>query len=284
MRAATLSARRFARSHSEDAARMLEQYNPAEAAAFLDRVPSATAAHVLDHMSPLHGAACLGSMEPERARDVAISIAPSILAGLLRRLPPETRGLLLDPAPVELRQLVERLLTFPEGTVGAATDPDITTMPGDLSVTEAKRRLRRHTSKLHHQIYIVGGNRQLVGVLHVRELMRADSKVAVSSMMQRATVTLRASGRLASTYFHPAWNRMDAIPVVDESGMLVGVLRHRQMRRLQSSPSAGGLVGALLGLGELYWVGLTAFLPVAAGAQSTESATSRFQAGADHAQ
>jgi magnesium transporter len=268
--------------HPDDTARLLEHYTPVEAAAFLDSIPSATAAAVLDHMSHLHGAACLESMGPERAREAAVAVAPSVLAALLRPFPTEKRGNLLDSVPFELRQLVERLLTFPEGTVGAATDPDVTTMPGDLSVTEAKRRLRRHTDKFHHEIYVVSDNRQLVGVLHVRELMRADSKTVIAGMMQRATVTLRASTRLASTYFHPAWNRMDAIPVVDDSGVLVGVLRHRQIRRLQSSPGAGGLVGALLGLGELYWVGLTTFLPVATGTESPESATSRFQAGVDH--
>ena len=101
-------------------------------------------------------------------------------------------------------------------------------------------------------------------------------------MMQPATVRLPATAKLASTYSHPAWSRMDAIPVVDDSGILVGVLRHRQVRRLLSTPGTGGLMRALLGLGELYWVGLTTFLPVGVDAHARDATTQRSNGG-DHA-
>jgi Mg/Co/Ni transporter MgtE len=284
MRATQMSARQFAANHPADAAALLEQYALAEAAAFLDGLPASSAAAVLCHMSQPHGAACLASMEVARACQVAAVLAPSRLATLLRRLPPERRRLLLDSAPAELRHLVDRLVTFADGTVGAVTDPDIVTMPRDRTVAEAIRWLRRHSGQFHDQIYAVGENHELVGVLHMSELMRADSKATIASLMQKATVRLPASGRLVGASFHPAWNQMDAIPVVDDSGTLVGVVRHRHIRRMQTSPGAAGLVDALLQLGELYWVGLTTFFPMAAGVRSRDTATDRSTAGADHEQ
>jgi magnesium transporter len=262
MKAAQMSARQFAANHPDETARLLEQYAPQETAEFLDSLTAPVAAAVVSHMIHMHGAECLASMAAERAGAVATALAPSILAALLRRLTMERREALLNSVSSDLRRLVERLLTFAGDTVGAVTDPDIVTLPESITVSETRRYLRRHQGTYHHHLYVTGENRQLAGVVHVGELMRADSKLSLSGLMEPAPFRLPASGSLASARLHPAWNRLDAMPVVDDTGMLLGVVRHRQLRGEQASPGTVGLVGALLGLGELYWIGLSAFLPV----------------------
>ena len=53
---------------------------------------------------------------------------------------------------------------------------------------------------------------------------------------------------------------MAELPVVDAAGVLLGVFRHRQLRQLQSAQQPGGVTSAIVGLSELYWIGLAKFL------------------------
>lgn len=63
---------------------------------------------------------------------------------------------------------------------------------------------------------------------------------------------------------HPGWREWDALPVVERSGAFVGAIKHKTLRRLGGPDidPAGmqPLVQVLVGLGELYWLGLTGLL------------------------
>jgi hypothetical protein len=69
--------------------------------------------------------------------------------------------------------------------------------------------------------------------------------------MHRRVVRVPAFTPLAELMVHPAWRNLDAIPVVDGSGVLVGVLQHRVLRRLDSTDNkktnalGGGMAVAL---------------------------------------
>jgi len=107
---------------------------------------------------------------------------------------------------------------------------------------------------------VVDRGRRLIGYLHVRDLVRASPKVPITSVMRPASVQIQASARLANSISHPAWRELDAIPVVDKGRVLLGILRHRQLRRLQSSQARGDLAETLFGLSELYWMGLSTLM------------------------
>ncbi len=261
MPATQVCACRFSAAHPEDAARLLEQSPAAESALFLSDLPVADAARVLRQMSLASGAENLSLMNLQQAAALTDQLPLDSAASLLRRLGPDRRTDLLAALPVERRDYLKQLLEYPDGTLGAVIDPEVLALPNDISVAEAERLLRKHAGLFHHQLYVVDRGRRLLGFLHIRELLRAPGKAPVSSVMSPAAVRLPAKARLSSSLSHPAWAESDAIPVVDDSGVLLGIVRHRQLRRLQSSTTTGGITGTLLGLSELYWVGLSAFLP-----------------------
>ncbi|MEJ2237166.1 MAG: CBS domain-containing protein [Gemmatimonadales bacterium] len=279
MKAVQLCARHFAETHPDDAARLVEQSVSAEAAEFLAELPPNITASILSQMSLTAGAESLSLLDQERAAAVVTELGVVSAASLLRRLDAARRTELVAALPEERREQLKLLLEYPDGTVGAAADPEVLAIPSDLTSEAAQRLLRRRTGMFHHQLYVVDRAGRLRGYVHVRDLVRAAPKEPVSGVMRPATTQLQASAKMASTVSHPAWRDMDAIPVVDKSGILLGILRHRQLRRLAARPADSSLTGTLLGFSELYWLGLSMFLPFVQGTSRQDQIDTRLNRG-----
>ena len=259
----SLCAREFAATHPAEAARLLDQQDTASAMPFLCGLPADTLATVLAQMSAGAAAEVSALLDPPHAAAAAVAMPVDSVSILLRRLDSERRTVVLASLNEDVRDQLIRILEYSEGTVGSLVDPEVLAIPDDLTVEAAQKLVRRRKAMFHHQLYVVDRSKRLLGYIHVRDLVRSPAKTAVTSVMRRPTVQLRASSSLASSLSHSAWHQMDAIPVVDNTGVLLGVLRHRQLRRLQTSRSGGGLTDTLFSLSELYWMVLsTLMLPV----------------------
>ncbi len=256
-----LCARHFAEAHPADAARVLEQAPSAEVAVLLRKLSPEVCAGVVSQMSLAAAAETLSSLDSEYAATICGELSPGIGALLLRRIDSSQRMGIMARLPEDRRQELDRLLEYPDGTVGAATDPEVLAIPSDLTCEAAQRLLRRRRGTFHHQLYVVDRTRRLLGHVHVRDLLRASPKLPVTTLMQPAAVQLQAGARMTTVVSNPAWRLMDAAPVVDKAGVLLGILRHRQLRRLGEAPAGVGITGTLVGLSELYWIGLSRFLP-----------------------
>jgi Mg/Co/Ni transporter MgtE len=262
MRAQNVCARGFAETHPEDAARLIEQYPASESAAFLEVLPPGSAAGVIERMSPAMGADCLAALSPARGAAVLTALPPRVAVALLRRVTPAQQDTLLSTLPADTTHRFRRLLSYPEDTVGSIADPGVLALPQDLSVGDALRQIRRHSATAHHHIYVVDRAQRLVGVMHIRDLVSASAKAMLTGIMRSAHISLAATTRLTTAAAHPGWREIDALPVSDDTGVLLGMVRYRQLRRLDAMAGAGSLADTLLGLGELYWMGLSTFLPV----------------------
>ncbi len=265
MTSVQLCARHFAETHPDDAARLFEQSVSAEVAEFFGELSPGVVAGIVTQMSLAAGAENLSLLAPEHAAKVAEELTPTSAAALLRRLDPARRAELIAALPEERREQLKLLMEYPEGTVGAATDPEVLAIPTDLTSEAAQRLLRRRRGLFHHQLYVVDRAGRLHGYLHVRDLVRAAPEDPVASAMRPATMQLQASAKIASAASHPAWRDMDAVPVVDKAGSLLGILRHRALRRLGGQSADAGLTETVLRFSELYWIGLSMFLPTVHG-------------------
>lgn len=248
----------FLRRHPVSSARTLERFDPADAAAALDHVDAGDAAGVLGRMAPSQAAASLDALD--EPGPVLSRMEEDAAAVLLRRLPEERWRRLLGLVRPEVAALLGRVLAFPEGTAGAIADPTVLALPVDVSAEEASERVRRSAETVMYYLYVVDRAGVLVGVLSLRELMLADPRDRVETLMRGSPARLRASAGRVEVVEHPGWLEFHALPVVDGQGRFVGVVRYETLRMLareaEGSPAAG-LTSTALALGELYWVGLT---------------------------
>ena len=79
--------------------------------------------------------------------------------------------------------------------------------------------------------------------------------------MRRPVSSLPSTADRAAILSHPGWRVFHDLPVVDQGGRFVGVLRHETVRRLETEGLSAvpheRVLGTALAFGELCWVTLS---------------------------
>ncbi len=289
-------ARAFVEAHPDAAALLLERMPPGDAAAFLEQLPLVTAAEALKRMALALGADAAERLSEERAAAILALLPADSAAGLLRRMESSRQPALLARLPEDVAANVMVLLRYPEQTAGAYMDTRVLALPQEMTVGEARARLRRAARQALFYIYVVDREQQLAGVVNLRELMLADSKLPLADVMYRNVSRIPAGADHAEILAHPAWRDVHALPVVDERNVFLGAIRYRTLRILEaeyaSRRQSQSPAVLAISLGELYWLGIARLLQrlqpggnhehqVAAHAGSEQAPMERANAAAD---
>ena len=252
-------ARAFLTEHPAEAALALERM-PGDRRASAVREMPVEAAAALAHMISSAAAACLSRLTAAEAAPALEALPIDAAIAALRRLPNEDAGRLLDALPREKQEALRRVLRYPEGTAAALMDPAVFALPADITVAEARLRLRREARWLLHYLFVVDRSGRLVGVLDIPELMRASARDAIRTVMRDQVGHLPAWTPSAAVRAHPGWRSFHAMPVTDDDGRLIGAIRYQTLRQLEQEVDAG--MGAQLAsvtagaLGELFHLGV----------------------------
>jgi len=244
--------------------------HPAEAAGVLQRLPVEKAAPLLLSLQPRamerlleqlpadFAAECLLALERSAACRLLVSLDLELQMRVLRRLDARQRDDLLRDVKPELAATLRRILRYPNDTAGALMEAPLASVPHDISVREALKRVRRVRRGLKFYVYVVNGQQQLTGVLTLHELLNAPAARPVSDIMTRKVISLAAGETMAVVAESPYWHKYNALPVTDQDGVLVGVIRQRNLRRFLDSRQMlngpGSAVGVILSVGELFSV------------------------------
>lgn len=267
-------ARAFLDSHPSRAAMALERMPLAQAAAVLHDVPAATAALVLHDMNIPYASRCLTHLASIGKATAAAAMIAELTsddgASIVRVMDAEHRPKVLDALPELLRDDIERMLPYADGTAGSVMDPSVFRLPDDVLVADARTRLVRAAREVLYYLYVVDREHRLVGVLDIPELMAARARDPVSTTMHREVERINVFAPVALVREHAGWQRFHALPVVDEDDRLLGAIRYQTLRRLEReaarvSPLPANLTaGALAELFQLGTSGLVAGLAATA--------------------
>jgi magnesium transporter len=259
MQGAQILAMGFLRDHPDEAAAVLEGRPADEVADLLAEAPAELTATLLQRMTTPSATACLRGMPSAAASAAAQMLPVGTLAGLVRQMDATDAEVVLRALPRGARTGLERILRYPEDTAGALMDPRVTALPQDITVENATARLRKLRQASIYYYYVVDREQHLVGVLTVRELLLAPRRELLSQVMHAPVERLPAETQRKAILGHPAWQVYHALPVVDEEGRFVGVMRYETLRRLEreevpSTPTTAAMETAMR-LGELIWIG-----------------------------
>lgn len=249
-------AQRYARSHPQAAAKRLADLPGDEAAVFLEGLEPEIATSIVADFRPEEAASVLECVSTGRASEILTMLNLNDGVAILRHLPHDACDRILLGLPASLASRARSALAFPAGTAGALADAAVSTFDAETTAGEA---LSRGIDPRLPYLYIVDREHRPVGVLHVRDLLQADQTTPLRSIMKAPVHTITSSAPLNTIHRHGAWSTLDALPVVDGRGALVGVIRHKALRAAGPPVMAGGPTSAvktLLDLGEVYWSGL----------------------------
>lgn len=279
----TRLARALLTEHPGVAAQALERLPADRRTAVVKALPQDTAPAVAG-MVASSAAEALAQLSAEEAAPLLARLPLDAAIVLLRRLPPDVAERVIEGLPAATQTSFRSVLRYAEGTAAAVMDPAVLVLPDDISVAEARVRLRREARGLLYYLYIVNRDGRLVGVVDIAELMRARSRDALRQIMHERVEHLPAWTPAAAVRAHPGWRSYHAMPVTDEGGRLLGAIRYQTLRRLEQDGGDGRgpqvtavTVGAL---GELFRLGIAGLVEgVAAAAAPAGPPTSPSREG-----
>ncbi|MDX1527975.1 MAG: CBS domain-containing protein [Gammaproteobacteria bacterium] len=259
----------FMRKHPAAASRLLENFSPRQLSELFEHSSAEAIAPTLEYLSADHGADCLAHMKPESAARLLSAVHTDFQVAMLRVAKPEVRDRLLQALGDEISEPLKLMLRYPEGTVGELMDAFVFSVPDDISVQETLKRARAASLEVPFYIYVLNRTQKLVGVASLKNLIRAKRSDPVSSLMNRDVVALNPLAPQKEMIKSPYWRTFHTLPVTEEDGVFLGVVRYETISRLREElgPESEDehIVDTALALSELYWVGLAGVIDGIAG-------------------
>ncbi len=216
----------------------LRELHPVDRAEAFTDLEDHEVAALLPELSPRTTARLLTELEDREAVDLAETLDTDRLADALDRMEPDEAADVLgdlDPqratevlAEMEGARGVLPLLSYPDNTAGGRMTTSFIALPELISAAGAIDLLRRVEpgSDTPYYLYVQDPAGRLVGVVGMRELLLASPEAAVQSFMKSKVNFVQIHddqevvARLISRY------GLGAIPVVDDQGVLRGVISH----------------------------------------------------------
>jgi magnesium transporter len=258
----------FIKEHPVDAARILEQLPTDNIVKFLTDVPPVLAAKVSNFIPPLKASKYLENLDYKKAAAIIEKLTVEVATALLRRVEESKRLAILEVLPDDIMKLLSLVLQYPENTAGALMDPQVFTVFDDISVKEAIKEIRSNPEHVFYHIPVISREQVFLGLVNIRELMIAEPESRVASVIHTGIGTLLPNANRETILAHPDWRIYHELPVVDQTGIFLGLISYQVVRRLEEEVQGGAqstpLSDAGKALGELYWVGMSAFLKGAA--------------------
>jgi len=259
----------FLRAHPTEAARVLEQLQPAETAGLLGSVPGRIAAPVVSRLVPAFAARTLGNVADESVVRLLRRLTTPAAAAVLRHIDEERRARLLTEMPSAMAVACRLLLRYPEDSIGALADTTVMTLLPATPVREVLARLKSAHDDVGDFLYVVDDERFLRACLRPAALLHVTGTMSVGALDPVRVPRLAAQAAPASVRDHPGWSSFSILPVVDRDGRLIGALRQsilmQALDRAPAKPTLEGDASTLVALGNTLWSATAILLQSAVG-------------------
>lgn len=245
------------------AAQELERLREEEIAAFLEAIPAGLAVKLAGLMNVYTLTKCLRRIKAGLAAEMLEKNDIQRAELLLRQADEALRTQLLGLLSPNRSQLLREKLEYPDYTVGARMLPLELPLREDMAVKDAINALRGEKGRKPSTLYIAGRDGALIGAVSMQALLLAEEDGKVSDIMETGIPKFFAGLPAESVIDHPGWYEHLAIPVVDGSDKLIGTLTLEAARKGSAETGeelAKHIMQTGSALGELYRIGLTAFL------------------------
>ncbi len=182
-------------------------------AEILEEMPDGDAAEIASELPPQELADVLDEMNPEVAADILSGLTQEQAASTLERMEEATE--------------VEPLLKYRDDTAGGLMSPEFIALDGSMTAEAviAFLRAERPVEDIPYYLYVVGAAGELLGVIPLRELIAAAPETPISAIMTADVLSVPLDTDQEELAQISKRYRLLLLPVVDEAGRLVGVVK-----------------------------------------------------------
>ncbi len=183
------------------------------------------ALEVFEMLDPTLQGDLVGALQDDDVAALFADLDPDDRVELLDELPAKVARRLLQGLPPQERDLTAGILGYPQRSIGRRMSPEYVAVRPEMTSAEALRRVSAHLDDAEtvYTLPVLDDGRRVVGVVGLRDLLRASPAAAVVDLMGEAQTAVahddaeEAARRCADL-------KLLALPVVDNEHRLVGIL------------------------------------------------------------
>lgn len=214
--------------HPATLAEFVGGMEPSDLAAFLQCLPPLDRGEVFSYLEVPTQVRLAQSLRRDQLAELVTHMSPDERADLVKRLEEETLEALWPALAQAERDDIRRLAGYEEGTAGAVMTSDYVTLLPHLTAREAIEKIRREAPDREtvYYTYVLGEGRKLVGSVSLKDLILARPDAKVEALMVPGPIAVRVDEDQEEVARTIEKYDLLAVPVVDASNALVGIVTH----------------------------------------------------------
>jgi len=253
----------FTDHHPRRIAEIIEDLETDDGDALFRILPPRNRAQVLSYFDHDRQLRLVKGMAPREAAELLHLMSHDERADLVTRLGEDVVDPVLPFLAQAEREDIRRLASYQPGTAGAVMTTDYVTLPTHITVREALELIRHEAPDREtiYYCYVVDHQRRLIGFVSLKKLILSRRSAVIEDIMQRDVILARVDEDQEAVARQIDKYDLIAIPVVDASDMLVGIITHDDamdiLRQEQTEDilAFGGVSRDAEASQETYWQG-----------------------------
>jgi len=218
--------------HPEDLADIVAELDQEDAAKLLSQVlPADEAAPIFERLDENEQQELAVAMPTESVARIASEMEPDDRADLFSLLPPALGDQVfekLEKVDAEAAEEVREIEKYPETAAGHLMTTKFVSVPEHTTVRDALRAVKafvhENAESPVYNVYVMGSTEKLIGLISLRELVAAEETDNLDDVARTNIITVPPLMDQEEVARYMAKYDLAVIPVVDDKGMLHGVI------------------------------------------------------------
>lgn len=214
--------------HPADLADIVEILPRARVSAFLAVLPPERASAVLEYVNDDLRTELLEELTTAEAATLVAQMTPDERADVLEEMDEARADEILEAIPDATRRETQALLSYEPDSAGGLMTTELVSVresaSAEAALAEVRAIARSGRREAMTTVYVTDERGSLTGVLSLRELLAAPEGATLADIMRTDVRTVLPSSDRAEVAQLIAEYDLTAMPVVDERGVLLGVV------------------------------------------------------------
>lgn len=209
-----------------DITEIIEPLETGEKVIVLRLLNKETAAEVFSHLEHEDQEEMLVHFSMDKVKEIMEEMDPDDVAELFDELPEKMVKRLMHLLSTEERNIVNRLLGYPEDSAGRLMTPEFIELHKDSSAENAIQTIREIglDKETIYYSYVVDEKGFLIGIVSLKDLLLAQPATKISEIMTTNFVSVNTTDDQEEVAGVLTKYDLTALPVVDKDKKLVGII------------------------------------------------------------
>ncbi len=181
---------------------------------------------IFGYFPPELAAELLEETDIETVSELLTSVPVDRAADIIALLPDDMQDTVLDRLLPDAREVVSNLMHFEQGTSGAAMIAYYLAIKSGATIAETLQAVSDAPAHIEHKsyVYVVDGERKLLGVVSSKDLLRQKPDATVDSVMVPDVLAVHTHDPALDTAKIMRYRRFRQMPVLDDQKRIVGIV------------------------------------------------------------